>query len=400
MINYEKLGLKLILQDNTTYTQFTQQHFTHRVAKYIYQTITAYFNKFGKIPTTDILVAAISNQLPSDKAEIYGGYLKSLDKIDIGSVTVDEILAGLSDKSLIDTVDKSIEELTKAAYNRDNDSVKRLINQLHGSLLLDGKAPKDIKTFTHEKESIKFIDSFVDSMRVNGVRFSGLSIIGAPTSGGKSIFSLQQALYSFKQGYNVTVVSLEVPAHEMLARLYSCEQQVEFAEALIDSDSVNAWKDEFFDTPNFFHILAESVTDTELINLINTEGNLGCDLLVIDYLQLVESEQPIEEWKAISKLVRKLHLLAIANSMAIISPVQINVDEIDDNGDSIRVRTRGSRELENSASLFLCIYSTKAEQDDEVARLFTIKARNGIRKTYLLETHFNYMSFADSGIQL
>ena len=50
--------------------------------------------------------------------------------------------------------------------------------------------------------------------------------------------------------------------------------------------------------------------------------------------------------------------------------------------------------------LFLFIYQSKEEYKENAARLFTIKARNARKYTYVLQTEFDKMRFLDTGIVL
>lgn len=46
---------------------------------------------------------------------------------------------------------------------------------------------------------IRTIDSCFESMRTHGLKLGGLTIVGGTSGGGKSIFTLQQLMYSYKE---------------------------------------------------------------------------------------------------------------------------------------------------------------------------------------------------------
>ncbi len=399
-MNFDKIALKYILNNTEDYEKFSVKMFSHGMATYIFRTIQAYYSKFKKVPDVSILSSAISNTVVEDKAKLYQAYLKSLNKIDITSVNLAEILDGLMQTSTIKNVDKIIEELTEANFNKDVSKVKSILKVLDTELNISIKSPVDIKETVFSVSAIKYIDSFLLSMRDNNMRLGGLTIVGAPTGAGKSVFSYQQALYSYEQGLNVCVVSLEVPENEMLARLYSCANKEDFADIYKDEKNINLWKSEYFNKKNTFNIVATPLDTEELVKMIEVEAAKGTDLFVIDYLQLVESSSGYDEWKELAKLARKLHLLTLELGIIILSPVQINLMDTKVTDKDIKISVRGSRELENSSSLFLCIYADAEQYRDNVASLYTVKARNSRKVVYILETNFSQMRFEDTGVTL
>gem|GEM_PF-4368063 len=66
----------------------------------------------------------------------------------------------------------------------------------------------------------------------------------------------------------------------------------------------------------------------------------------------------------------------------------------------LKIHVRGSKELENSSSVFLFIYQTREEYESKTARVFTLKARNAKKATYMVQTEFGKMKFVDTGVVL
>ncbi len=128
MSNFQKIGLKRLLNHEEFYDKLGINHFSHKTSKYIYRTIVSYYGAYFKIPTMDILVSSITNNLPEDKAEMYVSYLQSINKIDIDDITEEEILDGLEGDLLTRTIDNNVEELTEAAYNKDIDKMRELLD--------------------------------------------------------------------------------------------------------------------------------------------------------------------------------------------------------------------------------------------------------------------------------
>jgi len=80
--------------------------------------------------------------------------------------------------------------------------------------------------------------------------------------------------------------------------------------------------------------------------------------------------------------------------------VQINQSDTKIEGEEFKVTVRGSKELENSATVFVYLFQSQEEYKEKTARIFTIKARNAERNTYVVTTDFAKMRIEDTGVVL
>jgi replicative DNA helicase len=241
-------------------------------------------------------------------------------------------------------------------------------------------------------------------MESRGVRIGGLTIIGAGTGAGKSVFVLNQLMYSYKvEKLNTCLLNLELGADETMARMYAHASNTDFNVVYGNEDIVEivqTWKNDYFSEDNIFTMKNVRFDTEEIVEIIRQQASLGVTVFGIDYLQLVDSAYSKKEWEALRDLVRALHTLTLELGIVIISPVQINLDEVDEGDGKVKIKVRGSRELENSSTLFLFIYQSVDEYKEDVARIFTIKARNARKYTYVVQTDFTHMKFVDTGVVL
>lgn len=221
---------------------------------------------------------------------------------------------------------------------------------------------------------------------------------------GKSVLALQQALHSYKEGNDILFLNLELSKTEMLSRALSCSYDIPISDIYknLSEEEVKKYsklKDELFSLPNKFKMVNKNMQADEIISMIKAEAKTGLDVVVIDYLQLVDKPQGYgEQWQFLTVFVKQLHQLSLELGITIISPIQVN--EVNFKNDNIHITTRGSRELEFSSSLWVHIHQDDSEAKDNMCRLFTIKARHAQKATYILETQFNKMKFKSTGLQL
>jgi replicative DNA helicase len=407
-MNFEKLSLITILQrkDTALLQVLSVNHFKRPAHKTLFKALTSYNKQFGKIPTVDVLSAAIQAQMEAEKASTYVSMLESFKDYEGELPESVEIIKSLQDAHVIANVDEHIEQLVEASKAKDIETVKSLISKLDNSLLTTTKTPESMLDVTYEPSKIRIIDSCIESMRSSSLKMGGLVLIGGTSGGGKSIYTLQQLMYSFSVDKIPTcLLNMELGLDETIARMYSQATGKEFSEIYGNTSpsviaSVNSWKQKYFTGDVEFRIKSIRYSVSEIEHTIRTQAAQGIVLFGIDYLQITDMETSSEEWKQLSNLVRLLHQLTQELQIVIISPVQINFSDTKVKDNELQVTIRGSRELEFSSSVFLFIYQTQEEYKENVARVFTIKARNAKKQIYMLQTDFSRMAFIDTKIIL
>jgi replicative DNA helicase len=401
----EKAALKHLFDSKSLefFSQLRAEYFTRPMTNRIFKALRSYVNTFHKIPEVSIFKSKLESKLPDDKKDIYLGFIDGIDSMEV-EASPEELIDALRDNYVIDVLDKNIEGLVLAAQSRNIDVVKHLINKISADIVTTEKLPEDIASLEYTPSNIKLIDPFLPTMSKYGLKFGGLTLIGGGSGGGKSIFLLQQLMHSYEEGENVCLLNLELSLDDTLSRMYSIANNVAFSSVYGNTDpkiiaEIEKWRKDYFSRDNKFYIKNTSFDTSEIETIIRAMQKKEVHVFGVDYLNLVEIDTE-EDWKGLSRMVKTLHRISQELSLVIITPTQVNLVDVKEKDGHLKVTTRGSRELEFSATVFLFIYQTKEEYDANTARIFTIKARNADKKTYVVETDFTHMKFKDTGMVL
>lgn len=202
-----------------------------------------------------------------------------------------------------------------------------------------------------------------------GMRPGQLWVVAAETSGGKSVLMLQVAAHFVASGKRVLVVSLEMTAEEVIQRMI-CTQ---FRASMSEFNRKAKSRDFLVRAQKAIQQFAPSplkIDDRGGRNLDQIAGNVqkfvdihgGIDLLVIDYLQLVECQgkRNYTREQELSNLCRRMKGLAKKFRVPIFTASQLNDDG----------KLRESREIGMTADVILGI------EEDGIRAL---KVRNGPR---------------------
>ncbi len=406
-MNYERLALKKLLTDKDIrlLAQLKEQFFLRKPTQLVFKVLKNFYNEYGRIPDVDSLLPFAKLKLADNDYSIVEGLIEGLSTVKIDATSV-EIVKGLKEATLLKHIDNNIETLVTAAKYKNVKQVQSIIKELTQVVEYSDKLPVDIKEEQYTPGRIAKVESFLKSMRNNGVYIAGLTLYGAITGGGKSVFAMNQAMFTYEQLHqDVCYINLELPKDEVIERMYCHATGEAFGNVHGNTDPdnvkrVNEWKDKYFDKPNKFKLKCARYTASELYEIIRQQAKEGVSFFVIDYLQIIDADSSTEEWKQLRNLVRDLHSLTIELGIVILTPVQVNVLDVKEKNNNIQVQARGSKELENSATLFLFQWQTYEEYKEGSARIFTIKGRNAPRLTYIVETDYKHMTIKDTGITI
>jgi len=404
-MNYERVAIRNIIfgKDEDLLVSLKPQMFLRKPTKLTYQLLYAYWLEFVKVPDLDLFLAYCKVKLNEADYNIVDGFIEGLKDVSV-EATAYELKKGLTDAYYIAEIDKNLEELVKAGKDKDLKQIKLSIEQIYEATVDNDKLPKDINQTDYTPTRIHQIKPFLDTMRKNGLFFAGLTLIGARTGGGKSVLAVNQALYSYKEeNLDVCYLNLELGKDEVFERLYCASTGSKFKEVHgnISPENVkkiNEWKKSYFVEKNKFYIENTRYNHDEIRNTIHKMYKKGVRFFIIDYLQIVDSVSNKKEWEQLRDLVRDLHSMTLELGITILSPVQINQSDTKIKDDELNITVRGSKELENSATVFLYQFQSQEEYKEKTGRIFTIKARNAERLTYPVQTQFHLMRILDMGI--
>ena len=242
---------------------------------------------------------------------------------------------------------------------------------------------------------------------LNGLQKSDLIILAARPSMGKTALALNIATNAAKLGATVAIFSLEMSKGQIAERLMSTLSGVNSQNMktgnLTDSemrDLINAVED--------IAGLRLHIDDTPGISLLEMRSKLrrlahetGLDLIVIDYIQLMQGGRAENRQQEISEISRSLKALAREMDVPILAlsqlsrSVELRADKKPQLSD---LRESGSLEQDADIVMFLYrdeYYNRDDETNKNIAELIIAKNRNGPTTSIGLQFTKEIMRFGD-----
>lgn len=208
-----------------------------------------------------------------------------------------------------------------------------------------------------------------------GLSPNELWVIGAQTSGGKTVLMLQIMSNFVALGKKVLLFSLETEANMIHARLASNTQNINMgrilgksSEPLIKSDlqRLKSYINDVKEAGNLTICDEDSISIESIITKSQQVSDLGdgLDLIVVDYIQLVSLMNSANKSRheQVAEVTRTLKQLAKRYQCPVITATQLNDDG----------RARESRAIAHDADVFLVI-------GDDSQYVYVNKNRNGER---------------------
>jgi replicative DNA helicase len=227
----------------------------------------------------------------------------------------------------------------------------------------------------------------LDSL-LGGWQRSDLIIVGARPSMGKTAFALGSALAAARAGYRVGFLSLEMSRLQLGLRLHGMGAPIDVHALKAGSLSPEGWR-LFASTGQQFESLPFWVDDSSMVTIEKVAAKArhlrainGLDLLMLDYLQLIQLEDAENRQQGIAEASRKLKLLAKELDIPVLVLSQVSrTREQRKNKRPGLADLRDSGAIEQDADVVLFIYREEVydpETDEKgTAEVLVRKHRNG-----------------------
>lgn len=232
----------------------------------------------------------------------------------------------------------------------------------------------------------------IDSMN-GGFKPGNLIILAARPGMGKSAYMGKIAMDIVRQARKVGIISLEMPAVDVFARMVAAATGV--AHWKIDrgqmydkseSEAVHAKINSFSSLPLFFSDTAKSSAFDIRAKAEKLQRKNGLDILFIDYLQLIESEGKKNKNREneVSEISRGMKLLAMDLKIPVVCLAQLNREAAKGKPELHHLRESGS--LEQDADVVIFIHreweagnqtNAHGESTENEADILVRKWRNG-----------------------
>lgn len=227
----------------------------------------------------------------------------------------------------------------------------------------------------------------LDSM-LGGWQRSNLVIIAARPSMGKTALALCCALAAAKTGHRVGIFSLEMSRREIGLRLHAIEGSIDVHALKTGQLSQDGWRRFASATqtlealPLWVDPVPVQTADMLAAKARKLKATDGLDLLVVDYLQLLDDSDAETRQLAVAEFSRKLKLLAKELDVPILCLSQLS-RETERRGDRrpMLCDLRDSGAIEQDADIVMFIYRHQVYVPDTeekgVAEILVRKHRNG-----------------------
>lgn len=347
---------------------------------------------------------------------IYGGdeesrkYVTLLAEIVPSAANVKDYASIVRDKSLLRRLIDACGEITEEAY-AEQDDVTHLLDSAEQRIfsIVSGN---ETKSFTHIREAVLANYEHLQLLKTDreaaigqqtgfsdldrvlvGMAPGDLILIGARPGMGKTSFAMNVATQVARKSKKaVCVFSLEMSAEQLVARMLS-------SEALIDSYAIRSGNLESGDWEKLARaasMLSECeilIDDTSGISVTGMKAKLrrvkNLGLVVIDYLQLMQSDRRIDNRvQEVAEISRSLKLLAKDLKVPVITCAQISRGpESRTDKRPMLSDLRDSGAIEQDADVVLFLYrdeyydsAGKKEGIQNTAEVIVAKNRHGSTK--------------------
>lgn len=408
-IDAEKSVLAALLLNDENITLVADvlrmQDFSLRAHQLIYQAILDIAQRNQKI---DLVVLNDYFERRQELQDIGGmSYLLELQE-DIPSIgLIQQHAAIVKDKATLRSLISAASDIITTCYDQNIEEIDSVLDgaeqkifQLANRLAPPTFVQLDIllkKTFQQlaqiktSREGVTGVPSGYtrfDEM-TSGMQKGDLLILAARPSMGKTMLALNMAINAWHSGHSVAIFSLEMSSEQLVLRMLSAESCIphqKIRNAVVSSE-------EWMELTNTATRLAEAkifIDDSASINIMELRAKArklkaqeNIDLIVIDYLQLINSHQRHENrTQEISAISRALKALAKELDVPVLALSQLSrslENRMDKRPMLSDLRESGAIEQDGDVIFFVyrdIVYNPDTEYPD-LTELIIGKQRNG-----------------------
>ena len=352
-------------------------------------------------------------------------YLTSLSTIVPTTSNVKYYANIVKEKSVMRQLIKASNEIINLGYDASTD-VQEILNKAEKSIfdISQEKSGDDIqpinavlqdtfdmieKLCTEKKEVTGITTGFKDlNKKINGLQRTDLILLAARSAMGKTAFSLNLVQNAALKGdASVAVFSLEMSKEQLVQRMLSAQSNVELSKIKTGTLGESDW-------PRIIDgmaVLSEAkifIDDTPGIKISEIRSKCrrlkmekGLDLILIDYLQLMEGEGKNENrQQEIAKISRSLKILAKELDCPVVALSQLSRSpELRKDHRPILSDLRESGSIEQDADIVMFLYRDEYYHDDSekknIGEVIVAKNRHGETGNVELVWFGQVQKFAD-----
>lgn len=303
--------------------------------------------------------------------------------------------------SILDQAEKNVFQLIQG---QGGDELTPIRDIVMDALTRVERAAKNKGNVTGIPTGFVYLDS-----KMAGLQPSDLILIAARPSMGKTAFALNIAQYvALKQHMSVGIFSLEMSKEQLVNRLFALEGGIDAQKLRVGDLAPDDWE-RLLESSGAIGRSRLMIDDTPGITIQEMRSKCrkmkleqGLDLVVIDYLQLMESSGRVEsQQQKISEISRSLKGLARELNVPVIALSQLNrALEARPDKRPMLSDLRDSGAIEQDADVVMFIYRddyyNKDSEAKNVAEIIIAKQRNGPVGTVKLTWLPQFTRFANA----
>lgn len=270
------------------------------------------------------------------------------------------------------------------------------------------EAIDNITEMAKNKGSVTGIPTYRDLDKyLLGLHPSDMVIVAARPGMGKTSFALNMSLKAAQEGYPVAIFSLEMSADQLVTRMLSSESMIDQQKLRSGNISMDEIE-RMIKTASHLSELPIYIDDTPGISAMEIRGKArrlkakhGLGLIVIDYLQLMQSHKRTENrQQEVSEISRSLKALARELDVPLMALSQLSraVEQTTDKKPALsHLRESGSLEQDSDCVMFIHRpeYYDKETEKTNIAEIIIAKHRHGPTGTVDLAFFAELTKFAD-----
>ena len=330
------------------------------------------------------------------------------------------------EKSTLRKVIQKSEDFIEKAYKEDYTKIEHFVDYLESEVFKLGdhnqesdlvplnslveSGIKRLEDLFHKKISLTGLPSSFTELDhlTSGFQPSDLIILAARPSMGKTALSLNFALHNaLYQKKKVAFFSLEMSKESVLMRLLSSLSQINLSQVMSGQIAEGRWSD-LINSAGQLSSLDFFIDDSSPLSPYDIRSKArrlksrkGLDLIVVDYLQLMQLPEKSEtREREVSEMSRLLKSFAKELEIPIITLSQLNRGvEGRANRRPILSDLRESGAIEQDADLIMMLYREgyyDEDSDDNTAEVIINKHRNGPTGTVELKWVPEYGTFVNN----
>jgi len=380
----------------------TPEYFSDSSERTLFEMMCRYFQNYNACPSKAALVIESDSLSLSQKDhEQIRQIIDSVDAIDNSNDldwTVDATEKWCKDRAVYNAIFECIKIIDdkEGKQKLSKNAIPELLRQAL-SVSFDTnighdyiEALKERYDYYHSgEEKIAFDLTMLNTITDGGIPRKTLSVVAAPTGGGKSIFLCHHAAACLRQNKNVLYITLEMSEQRIAER--------------IDANLTNTRLNELRELPYQMYekkfkratqdvqgklIIKEYPTGTasalnfrHLIDELRIKKNFSPDVVIVDYLNICSSSRykasaNVNSYTLVKAIAEELRGLAVETNVQMFTATQINRQGFN-NSDVDLTNTAESMGLPATADFFIAIIGTEELEELNQVMIKQLKNRLG-----------------------